>query len=194
MSKTMITKETGSYYNACPRPLAVVTVHAHHKQVDNAMTAAWPCPISVKPPLYGVALSLDRYSFDLINESKEFGINFFPLEKAELVAGIGGTKGKEVEKFQKFGLTKEKDTGSEVPILEQAYAAYQCRFVESRVYGDHHWVVGEITAVFLQPEAFGGGRTMDLSKVNPIVYLGDENYTIPDVKKLRHVDRKVYSK
>jgi len=40
-----------------------------------------------------------------------------------------------------------------VPVLKDAYAAYECKLVDSKPYGDHLWIVGEIVAVHFLEEA-----------------------------------------
>ena len=48
------------------------------------------------------------------------------VELAELVASVGGSKGEEIDKFQRFGIATEPPTKTTVPILKDAYAAYEC--------------------------------------------------------------------
>src|SRR3989304_1940509 len=96
-----MTKETseniGAFYHYYPSLAVIVTAHAGER--DNAMTAAWHTPVSKKPPLYAVAISPTRFTYELILESREFSINFLPASEAELVAAVGGSKGKEIDKF-----------------------------------------------------------------------------------------------
>ena len=157
------------------------------------MAVAWHAPISLQPPLYGVSISPKRFTYQLIADSKEFGINFLPFEAAELVASVGGSKGSEVDKFQRFNIAKNKPVMTAVPILEAAYAAYECQLVDDRSYGDHRWLVGEIVAVHLLREAFTPEETLDLEKVSPILYLGHELY-LTTSKDISCLDREVYGK
>ena len=46
----------------------------------------------------------------------------------------------------------EKPLKTAVPILGAAYAAYECKLVDDREYGDHRWLVGEVVAVHLLEE------------------------------------------
>ncbi|TET39970.1 MAG: flavin reductase, partial [Dehalococcoidia bacterium] len=93
MSK-IVTEHIGAFSQHYPKVAAIVTASSHGK--DNAMTAAWHSSISLNPPLYGVSISPKRFSYELITESKEFGINFMPFEKASLAARVGGTPGREI--------------------------------------------------------------------------------------------------
>ena len=158
------------------------------------MAVAWHAPISLKPPLYGVSISPKRFTYQLIADSKEFGINFLPFEAAELVASVGGSKGSEVDKFQRFNIAKNKPVRTAVPILEAAYAAYECQLVDDRSYGDHRWLVGEIIAVHWLEEVFTPDEVIDLDKVSSILYLGNELYVTTSKDTIKSLDRKVYGK
>jgi len=158
------------------------------------MAVAWHAPISLQPPLYGVSISPKRFTYQLIADSKEFGINFLPFEAAELVASVGGSKGSEVDKFQRFNIAKNKPVMTAVPILEAAYAAYECQLVDDRSYGDHRWLVGEIVAVHWLEEVFTPDEVIDLDKVSSILYLGNELYVTTSRDTIRSLDRKVYGK
>ena len=169
-----------------------VVVTARSRERDNAMAVAWHSSISVKPPLYGVALSPKRFTYQLILESKEFGINFLPFEEAQLVAAVGGSKGAEVDKYQAFGITKDEPLKTAVPILKLAYAAYECQLFDHRTYGDHEWLVGRIVAVHFVKEAFTTEGAPDWNRISPALYLGAELYSSVAKGSLRHLDRQLY--
>ncbi|TET25237.1 MAG: flavin reductase family protein [Dehalococcoidia bacterium] len=190
---TKITSEdTGVFYHHYPAVTVVVTAHVGGR--ENAMAAAWHTPISFSPPLYGVALSPKRFTYQLITKSREFGVNFLPSEKAELVAAVGGSKGGEVDKFQAFNILKDSPIRTAVPILKDAYAAYECQLVDDRAYGDHRLLVGQIVAVHWLPEAFTADETLDLDKINPVLYLGRERYLTALKGAIKTLDREIYGK
>jgi len=182
----------GQFYHHYPRVATIVTVHARGK--DNAMAVAWHSSISFDPPLYGISISPKRFTYELILEAKEFGVNFMAMDKAELIASVGGISGREVDKFRRFGIAKEKPLKTSVPILKEAYAAYECKLVDHKVYGDHIWVVGQILASHFDEELFTREQVLDLKRVSPALYLGAELYTIPAKDNIRYLDRKVYGK
>lgn len=187
----LTSESVGAFYQCYPSVAVVVTAGVGGK--NNAMTAVWHTPLSKVPPLYGVAISTKRFTYQLITRSKEFGVNFLPFEAAETVAAVGGSKGKEIDKFQVFNLASFSALKIAVPLLIDAYTAYECRLVDDRNYGDHRLLVGEIVAVHRLAEAFTTDETLDLQKVNPILYLGHELY-LTTTKNIRHLAREVYGK
>ncbi len=135
-----ISEQTGAFYQHYPEVAVIVTAHAVGR--NNAMAVAWHMPVSKKPPLSAVSISPKRFTYELILESGEFGVNFLPNEEAGLVAAVGGSKGKEIDKFEAFKIKTDKPLKTAVPILKSAYAAYECKVVYDRLYGDHRLIVG----------------------------------------------------
>jgi flavin reductase (DIM6/NTAB) family NADH-FMN oxidoreductase RutF len=177
MSK-VVTDHVGAFSQHYPKVAAIVTAASHGE--EDAMTAAWHSSMSLSPPLYGVSIAPKRHTYELIAESKEFGISFIAFEKAALAARIGGTAGREMDKFERLNIEKEKSLVSQAPVLRDAYAAYECKLVDSKAYGDHIWVVGEIVAVHFLEEVFTSDRVLDLAQVKPLLYLGAEFYATCD--------------
>jgi len=182
----------GELYQHCPRVATIVTAQA--KGRENAMAVALQTLVSFNPPLYAVSLSPQRFTYKLIADSREFGINFLPFEQAELVAAVGGSKGEGVDKFQRFNIAKVKPVKTAVPILKAAYAAYECKLVDDRLYGDHRLLVGEVVAVHLLEEVLTPEGVLDLAKFSPILYLGKELYATALRDTMRKLDRNVYGK
>lgn len=185
---------TGQFLQHCPRVAMIVTTHFQGE--DNAMAVAWHSTISINPPLIGVAIAPGRFTSGQILGSKEFGVNFVSGDKVELVAAVGGTTGSQTDKFERFKIAKDPPLKTSVPVLRDAYAAYECKLVSHQTYGDHIWFVGEIAAAHYDEEAFLAQGRDDLEKANPLVYLGADFYV--DLAKanttLRQVDRRKYGK
>jgi flavin reductase (DIM6/NTAB) family NADH-FMN oxidoreductase RutF len=164
----------GAFYQHYPRVAVVVTAHSGGR--GNAASIAWHTSISKKPPLYAVSIAPGHFTYKLIAKSKDFGVNFLPDTKAELVAAVGGSKGSEVDKFRAFCIAKDNPAKTAVPILKDAYAAFECKLVDDRLYGDHRMLIGEIVAVHYLEAAFREDGTLNLEKVSPVLYLGNEQY------------------
>ncbi len=188
----IITEDIGAFNQHFPKVVIIVSAQAKGKA--NAMAAAWHTSLSVNPPYYGIAISPKRSTYQMIIDSKEFGINFLPFEAAELIASVGGSSGLYLDKFQQFRIIKEKPLKTSAPILKTAYAAFECRLIDDRVYGDHNLLVGEIVAVHILEKAFTQQGTLDLNKISPVLYLGQELYLTTAKDTLRTIAREVYGK
>jgi len=188
----VIIEDTGRFNHQYPRTPVIVT--AQHNGKKNAMAVAWHTAISFKPPRYGIVITPQWTTYQLIADSKEFGVNFLPFSAAETIAAVGGSGGRYIDKFEKFDIAEDKPTKTAVPILEAAYAAYECKLVDDRSYGDHQLLVGEVVAVHLLEEAFTTEGVLDLNRVSPALFLGIDYYLSPDKNSLRFLDRKVYGR
>ncbi len=188
----IITESIGKFYQHYPKVATIVTACAGDKK--NAMAVAWHTALSFTPPLYGIAIAPKRFTYRLILESKQFGVNFVPFETAELIASVGGSGGEAVDKFQRFRIAETKPSKTRVPILADAYAAYECELVDNKTYGDHIWVVGKIVAVHFLAEVFTTDDTLNLSRVNPALYLGAELYVTASADSVRSLKREIYGK
>ena len=185
-------KSIGAKTIVYPAPVFIVATYDEEGKA-NAMTAAWHTSISFSPPLYGVSLTPKRFTYRLIEESRQFGVNFLSIDQAEIIAAVGGSQGEKIDKFERFSLKKEDALKLDVPLLADAYAAYECQVVDLRTYGDHIFVVGEIAAAHLAEGAFAPSRVVDL-KIRPALYLGAELYVTCDRGSLCLLDREVYGK
>jgi len=188
----IIVEDMGRFNHQYPRAVTIVTAQANGQK--NAMAVAWHTALSFKPPCYGVAIRPNWTTYRLIVDSKEFGVNFLPLAAAETVAAVGGSGGRYIDKFDRFNIAWYKPTKTAVPILEAAYAAYECKLVDERNYGSHNLLVGEVVAAHLLEEAFTAEGVLDLTRVSPALFLGIDYYVSPDKNSLRFLDRKVHGR
>jgi len=171
-------EDIGAFYHHYPRTAAIVTVN--HEGRKNAMAVAWHCPVSFKPPLYGIAVAPKRFTYHMILETGQFGINFMPFDKAETIASVGGSSGSFSDKFTRFNLPEDRAIRTEVPVLKDAYAAYECVVSDNRIFGDHAWIIGQVVAVHADSEVFRADGTLDLALLQPALYLGAETYCAAD--------------
>ena len=187
-----VSLDAGKFYQHYPRITTIVTARSGTR--ENAMAVAWNSPLSFVPPLFGVSISPQRFTHQLILESREFGVCFLTLDKAEKIAAIGGSKGGEIDKFETFHLAKEKAVKTSVPLLRDAYLSYECKLVADHTYGDHHWFVGQVVAVHIEEGILTGDELLDLHKVTPALYMGADRYVGAAPQTLRFIDRQQFQK
>lgn len=188
--KKVQTEGLENLYHFYPSVASVVTCHARGQ--DNAMAAAWNMPLSHTPPIYSVSISPKRLSHQLILESGGFAVNFLPFSAIELIERVGANSGRDVDKFARFAIATEKAVRISAPLLKGAYAAYECKLLEHRPYGDHELIVGEVVAVHYDTEAFTAENILRPERVRPALYIGGDKYLTVDVQSLRWLEREKY--
>lgn len=185
-------EDIGVFYQHYPRVAAIVTVNCAGRK--NAMAVAWHSPVSFKPPLYGISISPKRYTYNLIKESNEFAVNFMPQSKVETVAAVGGSSGSLTDKFTEFNIAEDSAVRTDSAILRDAYAAYECKVVDNRLFGDHAWITGEVVAVHVAGDLFKENGIIDLNLLQPALYLGADTYCAADVSTQLVLDRNKFGK
>ena len=172
------------FYFHYPFPVTVVVTKDGDKV--NLMSAVWHTQLSFDPPLYGVLISRKRFTHQMIERSKQFTLNFLDYEFLETVAFVGSVSGREIDKAHVFDIPLEDGRIVDVPIMSEAYAAYECELYDERDYGDHTLFVGKIVGVHYAEELFKGEKFVpDVEKVFPVLYIGNEEFltTDPSTKK-----------
>lgn len=161
-----------------PGMIALVT--AHYNCNNNIMAAGWHTYISIEPPIYGVAIGKERYTHSLVKESNSFAINFLPYEKAEIIMRVGSISGREQNKFEALGLPFDEGITISAPILKDAYIAYECKVIDQNTYGDHDWIVGEITECYRDDAKFLANGLPNFNEVSIPLYLGRSSFIKTD--------------
>jgi len=108
----------------------VILITSKYKEKDNVMTAAWHSPISFDPSLYAIVIGKEGFSHELIEKSKEFGVNFVDSKIKKKVLCCGRISGKDRDKFKFCGLTRKKSKKIKAPLVEEAVAWYECKVIE----------------------------------------------------------------
>ncbi|WP_047154676.1 flavin reductase family protein [Aneurinibacillus tyrosinisolvens] len=161
-----------------PGLVAIVTSRSEGKQ--NIMAAAWHTYLGMEPPTYGVSIGRARYTFQLIEKSGVFAVNFLPAHLSEWIQLIGTTSGRDIDKFEAFRISYEDGLKVDVPILKDAYFAYECKVTDVRTHGDHELFSGEILQTYKDAELFKENQIPDLSKLQIPLYFGRAAYLIAD--------------
>lgn len=186
----IVQPDVDPFYFHYPAGATIVTSHAHGR--DNAMAVAWHSAISREPPYYVVSISPKRFTHGLLVESGEFVVNFMPADQGNLVALVAGCSGRDVDKFDAFRIAAHPGSQVSAPVLATAFASYECRVAERHTYGDHDLFVAEVVAVQWEESAFADDGMLDLERISPIVYMGEDRYA--GATRPVHIDREALTR
>ncbi|MBN2600106.1 MAG: flavin reductase, partial [Candidatus Thermoplasmatota archaeon] len=161
-------------------PMQTVLVTCNDKEGNtNIITLAWHTPISRQPPLYGVSIAPKRHSHMLIENSKEFVINFIPYSLVEAAHFCGTHSGRSTDKLCKTGLTLIPGKKLSTPLLKEGYAHLECTLAEKISVGDHTLFIGEVVAISTDDDAFKE-ELLKTDFIQPLYYIGENAYTTLD--------------
>jgi len=151
-------------------PTNVLVVTAEHKGRVSGMVAAWWSPISLNPPLLGVSISPERFTYRLIRESGKFGVNVLDFKYVDKLPYFGDVSGRFcADKITRSGLTLTKGERTGVVLIKEATAALELSLFKVVELGDHDLVVGRVESVYVSPDFEGVWR---LEEYEPLLYLG----------------------
>ncbi|MDD5022541.1 MAG: flavin reductase family protein [Candidatus ainarchaeum sp.] len=135
-------------------PMRVVFVGSGNKEKSNIMAAAWCYPLSFDPPMFGVSISKNRYTYELIEKYKKFSINIPGFGLKEAVWIVGKESGRDLDKIEKAGLSVEFiDNGS--PLVKECNSSLDCKLVDNIEMGDHVMFVGKVVNFLKRKEGNG---------------------------------------
>ena len=112
-------------------PGPVVLLSSRWKGKSNIMTMGWHMVMEFEPSLVGCYIWTENHSFDMVRRSKECVINIPTVDLTAKVVGIGNSSGRDIDKFAEFGLTAIAGAKVNAPLIDECYANFECRLVDS---------------------------------------------------------------
>jgi len=129
-------------------PVVLVTV------ARNIMTAGAFHFYSFDPPSVMVGIMPERYTYQLINDYGEFGVNIPRADQTGLVRICGSLSGREVaDKYREAGVTPMKGSVIESFLIAECPMNIECEVIHRVDFpGTHRWYIGEIRAVHIDED------------------------------------------
>ncbi len=129
-----------------PVPLVLVTV-ADRRGRHSIITVGWAGGMCADPPYVGIAVRLDRFSHDIICESREYAINLPTRDMLEVVDYCGSVSARERDKFADTGLHREAATRLQwASLIRECPVNLECRVEDILSLGQHDFFVGRVVA------------------------------------------------
>lgn len=159
-------------------PIPAVMVTSGDMKKSNIMTVAWTGIINTNPAMCYISVRPERYSYNLIKESKEFVINLTNEKLAYATDWCGVKSGKNIDKFKEMKLTKEKATHVKCPIIKESPVAVECKVKEIVELGSHHMFIAEVLSIDADEKYIDEKGAFDISKCDLIAYANGGYYSL----------------
>jgi flavin reductase (DIM6/NTAB) family NADH-FMN oxidoreductase RutF len=146
----------------------------------NVMAAAWSMPVEFVPPRVAVCIDKKTFTRELAMASGGFGLVVPGATIVDLTHAVGAVSGRDVDKFDRFGIEAGIGPMLGVPIIEEGCAAWlECRWIsephtedaydtcfaevvsaaaDTRVFTNGHWTVTADNADLHTIHHLGGGQ------------------------------------
>jgi len=157
-------------------PVALVTTAWHGNQ--NVMPAIFVTPLSIDPPLIGLAVHPARHTHDMIRFSEEFALNIPTRSLLHHVQYLGSVTGAELNKLELTRLPTFRARKVAAPLLEGCVGWIECGVEDAYTIGDHTLFVGKVAAVQAEKDAFDGTWLLAEPEERPLHYLGVNFYAV----------------
>src|ERR1019366_9524960 len=125
-------------------PGPVVLLTTAHKGRANVMAMSWHMMVELEPPLVACVVSNADFSFAALRATRQCVIALPALELAPKVVAIGNCSGRDVNKFERFGLTPLPAERVAPPLVAECFANLECRVADTHLVNKYNFFVLEV--------------------------------------------------
>lgn len=153
-------------------PLPAVMVSVGNKQGEtNIITVAWTGTICTNPAMVYISVRPERYSYQMIKESREFVINLTTEKLVKATDYCGVKSGRDVDKWKEMNLHQVKaETLEYSPLISESPVNIECKVVEIKELGSHHMFLANVTAVHADEAYLNEQNKFELNNTGLLAY------------------------
>lgn len=152
-----------------PLPAALVSC-ADKDGNTNLLTIGWTGTICTNPPMLYISVRPERYSYHMIEETREFVLNLTNEEIIKATDLCGVKSGRDVDKWKLAGLTPGKASAVKAPIVVESPVNIECQVTEIIKLGSHDMFIARVVAVEADERYFDKDGRFNLNKAGLIAY------------------------
>ena len=157
----------------------MVLVSTSWRGNQNVMPALFVTPLSLDPPIIGIAVHPSRHTHDMIKFSEEFALNIPTRELLHHVQYLGSVSGVELNKLELTRLPTFRARRISAPLLEGCIGWIECGVHDAYTVGDHTLFLGKVVAAQVEGDAFDETWLLNDPEEKPLQYLGLNYYSLP---------------
>ena len=159
-------------------PIPAVMVSCGDMEKSNIITVAWTGILCTNPAKVYISVRPERYSYNIIKESREFVINLTTEKLAYATDCCGVKSGKNVDKFKEMKLTKQKANFVKCPIIEESPVSIECRVTEIKTLGSHDMFIADVLGINADDKYIDERGAFDIAKCDLIAYANGGYYAL----------------
>ena len=159
-------------------PIPAVMVSCGTMEKSNIITVAWTGILNTNPAMVYISVRPERYSYNIIKETKEFVINLVNDKLTFATDWCGVKSGKDFDKFKMMNLTKEKANFVKSPMIKEAPVSIECKVKEIKKLGSHDMFIAQVMAINADDEYIDEKGAFDISKCDLVAYANGGYYRL----------------
>lgn len=160
-----------------PVPAVMVSCKGREGKA-NIITVAWAGTICSDPAMVSISVRPERYSHDLITESKEFVINLVTEPLVRACDWCGVRSGRDYDKFREMKLNTYVSEFMDTPAIMESPVNIYCRVVKSEQLGSHDMFLAKVIGVTVDEEYLDENGRFALENCGLIAYSHGEYYAL----------------
>jgi flavin reductase (DIM6/NTAB) family NADH-FMN oxidoreductase RutF len=133
-----------------PGPVVLLTTARRGRA--NVMTMSWHMMVEFEPPLVACVVSRADFSFAALRATREAVIAIPAVHLAQKVVNVGNCSGRDVSKFERFGLTPVQAGRVAAPLIAECVANFECKVVDSRLANAYNVFILEVLQAWIDPK------------------------------------------
>lgn len=157
-------------------PLPAVMVSVGNMEKSNIITIAWTGVVCSYPPRVYISVRHDRYSYEMLQNNKEFVINLTSENLLPACDYCGIRSGRDEDKFAEMKLTKTPASFVKAPLIAESPINIECKVFEVLQLGSHDVFLADVVAVHANEEIVNEEGKMDYALARLVCYEHGEYY------------------
>ena len=159
-------------------PLPAVMVSCGDMENSNIITIAWTGIINSHPPMTYISVMPRRQSHSIISEKREFVINLTTSELAKAMDFCGVRSGRDVDKFDHLGLTREAGDIVSAPMIAESPVNIECKVTDIKEFPSHDMFIAEIVAVHVDEKYVDENGAYDYGSMDLVSFSHGKYYRL----------------
>lgn len=144
----------------------------------NIITVAWAGTICTNPPMVSISVRPERYSYHLIEESREFVINLTTEQLVKTTDFCGVRSGRDVDKFKEMNLTPLPSQHINTPGIAESPVNIECKVREIKELGSHSLFLADVVGVTIDDAYMTETGKFDLNSADLVTYSHGEYFLL----------------
>ena len=132
-----------------PGPVVLLTTARNGRA--NVMAMSWHMMIEFEPPQVACVVSGNDYSFAALRSTGECVIAVPARKLASKVVEVGNSSGRDIDKFEMFGLTKLPASRIAPPLIGECLANLECKVTDTRFVNKYNLFILEVLKAWIDP-------------------------------------------
>jgi Conserved protein/domain typically associated with flavoprotein oxygenases, DIM6/NTAB family len=172
----MVEKENWKPGNMLYPIPAVMVSCGKMEEKPNIITIAWAGTICSSPAMVSISVRKERYSYNLIKDSKEFVINLVTKDLVYQMDYCGVKSGKDIDKFKEMNLTPYKSQMISAPSIAESPVCLECVVKDVIELGSHDMFIAEVVNVAVDKKYMDETGRFHLNQSDLVAYSHGEYF------------------